>query len=187
MSNIKRFFPVLILLSIFSLTSIACSSGSRDIDTGRTSDNTTTETEDNVKKDEEKKVEPVVYKQSDTVEIDGKKISILEVKTHTSSNQFMKPKDGNRFLAVKVTEENVSNEGVSYNAWNYKLVDTDGLTYSQGFADIDNQLSAGDLQPTRKATGWLVFEVPKDKSNSEFEFIYEPFSFDSKQVVWALD
>ena len=183
MGNIKKLFPIFALISILSVTTIACS-GSRDIDTGINSDNNENTSERN---EEEKKVEPVVYKQSDTVEIDGKKISILEVKTHTSSNQFIKPEDGKRFLAVKVTEENVSNEGVSYNALNYKLVDTDGSTYSEGFADIDNFLSAGDLQPTRKATGWLVYEVPVDKVNSEFELIYEPLSFDSKQAVWALE
>jgi Domain of unknown function (DUF4352) len=171
---------LMLFIGVLALTSFACTSSS-NIDTGSTSNNDQTTTTSTPA------VTAKTYKQSEVVEIDGVKVSISEVKDYKSSNQFIKAKDGNKFLAISVNIENTSGEGKSYNVFDYKLKDKEGASYQTGFADITPALSSGDLQPTKKAKGYVVFEVPTTIKNSDLEFMYEPLSFTgSKQVIWEL-
>ncbi len=167
------------LVAVLSLSAIACT-GSSDVDTGQKSDSDQESTSDG---------KPVTYKQSDSVEIDGKKISIEEVKIYTDYGEFNEPAEGKQFLAVKVKVENISNESTSYNALNYSLVDKDGAKYNEGaFTDLDPTFSSGELQPTRKASGYMVFEVPARTKTSEYELQYEPLSLtETSQVIWELN
>jgi len=155
---------------------------STELNTGNLSDKTTT------KETKEEPKQPVIYKVNDVVEVDGKKMAITEVKDYVPTNEFMRAKEGRRFLAVMIELENVSNKTTTYNALNYSLVDKDGAKYNEAFSDIDPNLSSGTLQPTRKAKGYLSYEVPADMTNDKFELIYEPLSFvDTTQVVWELN
>jgi len=134
-----------------------------------------------------KEVKPVTYKQGDSVEIDGLKMAITEAKAYESSNQFMKAKEGNMYFAIMVEVENISDKSNTYNPFNYKLNNKDGSNYKTAFTDIEPSLSSGTLQPTKKAKGYLVYEIPSGTPTNQLEFVYEPLSFDSKQVIWELN
>lgn len=132
-------------------------------------------------------VKPVIYKQGDVVEVDGLKMTISEVKEYVSSNQFMQPKEGKKNIAILVDIENISDKSNTYNPFNYKLNNKDGSNYKTAFTDIEPSLSSGTLQPTKKAKGYLVYEIPNDTPTDQLEFIYEPMSFDSSQIIWSLN
>lgn len=134
-----------------------------------------------------KEAKPVTYKQGDSVEIDGLKMTVTEAKVYESSNSFMKAKEGNRYYAIMVDIENISEKSNSYNPLNYKLNNKDGSSYKSAYTDIDQSLSSGTIQPTKKAKGYVVFEIPNDVATNQLEFIYEPLSFNSSQVIWELN
>jgi hypothetical protein len=171
---------LMLFIGVLALVSFACTSSS-NIDTGNTSNN------DQTTATSTPAVTAKTYKHTETVEIDGVKMSISDVKDYKSSNQFIKAKDGYKFLAISVNIENISSEGKSYNTLYYKLKDKEGASYQTGLTDITPALSSGVLQPTKKAKGYVVFEVPNTIKNSDLEFMYEPLSFtESKQVIWEL-
>jgi hypothetical protein len=127
------------------------------------------------------------YKQSEKVKVDDVQIAITEVKNYTSSNQYIKPDDGYRFLAIMVEVENTSEGSASYNSWYFSLKNKDGVEYDSGYADIEPDLNSGTLQLGKKAKGYIVFEVPKNVKTSQLELIYEPISFGTTtQVIWEL-
>jgi len=171
----------ILFASLISILLLAGCLPSTEVNTGKVS------TEQNQNKQEEVK-KPVIYKLNDVVEVDGQKIALTEVKDYVSSNDFMKAKDGHTYLAIMVEIENVSSDSTSYNMLNFKLVDKDGASYDTAFTDVDPSLNSGTLQPTRKAKGYVAYEVPADMANNQFEFIYEPLSFvDTTQVIWELE
>ncbi len=151
--------------------------GEIDINDNDDQDDTGTNTEPSAK----------TYKQSEAVKVDDVQISLSEVKNYTSSNQYIKPDDGYRFLAIMVNVENTSEGPASYNSWYFSLKNEDGVEYDSGYADIEPDLNSGTLQPGKKAKGYIVFEVPTSVKTSQLELIYEPISFGkSTQVIWEL-
>jgi hypothetical protein len=79
----------------------------------------------------------------------------------TSSNEFIQPKPGNRFVAIEVLYENTGGGKVSYGTYDWKLVDGSGFSYSQSYTGKDPALQSGDLQAGEKARGFITYEVPQ--------------------------
>lgn len=96
-------------------------------------------------------------------------------------------KNGKKNIAVLIDIENISDKSQSFNSYYYKLNNQDGTNYDKAITDIDSQLSSGTIQPTKKAKGYLVFDVPSDVTTNQLEFVYEPISFDSSQIIWSLN
>jgi len=175
----KRKVQLALVVSILALTLVACG-GSSDVDTGQKSGEGDSSSDDSSQT-------PVTYAQGDSVEIDGLRMSITEVKEYKSSNEYMQASDGNKYIAIMLEVENVSSEAQSYNALDYKLKNEDGSSYSDGWTDAEPTFSSGTLQPTKKARGYLVYEMPKTVATNQLEFMYEPLDFETKQVIWELN
>ena len=170
---------LLLLLPIILVSGFLLSGCTTDtnLDTGTTDETA----EDSV-------VAPTIYKQGETVTAGGLKQYISEVKKYTSKNEFMQPSDGNEFIAIMINAENVSDEVISYNALEYSLLNKSGVKYTEGFADAEPSFSSGNLQPTRKAVGYLVYEIPVGTPYNQLELEYAPISFtETIQVIWELE
>ncbi|GAA2880944.1 hypothetical protein GCM10010517_43740 [Streptosporangium fragile] len=92
----------------------------------------------------------------------------------TPQNDFLKPRDGNRFYAVELTLANTGQAVYSDSPSNGAfLIDSEGQQYQTTFGDVQEgvvfsgsvTMSAGD-----KRKGLLIFEVPKSTKISKLQF-----------------
>lgn len=73
---------------------------------------------------------------------------------------FQKADDGNEFVLIDVTLENVDRDEAPYNPLYFKVKDADGYEYSAGITMTDNSLKSGDLAKGEKSRGTVSVEVP---------------------------
>ncbi|EPY6472727.1 DUF4352 domain-containing protein [Clostridium sporogenes] len=123
------------------------------------------------KKEENNKTK--TFKVGDVVELKDFKVTVNKVYT-VNGDEFSKPKDGNEYIAVDCTLENISKEdkAVSSVAM-FKVVDKDGrqCEYSvTGLTAAKAGQMDGTIAPGRKMTGAYVVEVPKGTTGLELEF-----------------
>lgn len=122
---------------------------------------------------ENKKAETKIFKVGDVVQLNDFKITVNKVYT-VKGDDFAKPKDGNEFVAIDCTVENISKEEQAISSMlMFKVVDKDGRAceYSLTGQTAANagQLD-GNIGPGRKLTGVYVVEVPKGTTGLELEF-----------------
>jgi hypothetical protein len=102
-------------------------------------------------------------------------IFVHEVIDPLPPGRFFGPDEGNRWVAVDVSVQNVSNKMGDYNALDFKVKTTaNHEALSTTFTDQEPQLVAGDLDPGETARGWLTFEIPEDEDLATL--VCEPFS-----------
>lgn len=119
---------------------------------------------------EEKSNKTEVFNIGDTIELDKFKITVNEVKT-TNGSDFIKPQEGNEFLYVDATVENISDkEQTVSSVLMFKVVDKDGRAMKQTIVENANGQLDGTIGPGRKMTGEYVVEVPKDATGLELQF-----------------
>jgi len=80
---------------------------------------------------------------------------------YTSSDEFVQPKAGNRFVAVEVLYENTGTDKVSYSPFDWKLTDSSGFNYDRSYSGKSPELASGDLSVGEKARGFITYEVPQ--------------------------
>lgn len=132
---------------------------------------------------EEKSSKTEVFNIGDTIELDKFKITVNEVKT-TNGSEFIKPQEGNEFLYVDATIENISDkEQTVSSVLMFKVVDKDGRAMKQTIVENANGQLDGTIGPGRKMTGEYVVEVPKDATGLELQF---DSSLGGNQVVVKL-
>lgn len=125
------------------------------------------------KADDKKKNEPQLFKVGDVVELKNFKVTVNKV-YNVKGDEFSKPKDGNEFLAIDCTLENISDKDQAVSSiMMFKVVDKDGRAAEYS---ITGQVAAkagqldGTIAPGRKLTGVYVVEVPKGATGLELEF-----------------
>lgn len=132
---------------------------------------------------EEKSNKEEVFNIGDTIELDKFKITVNEVKT-TNGSDFIKPQEGNEFLYVDATVENISDkEQTVSSVLMFKVVDKDGRAMKQTIVENANGQLDGTIGPGRKMTGEYVVEVPKGATGLELQF---DSSLGGNQVVVKL-
>ena len=132
---------------------------------------------------EEKSNKEEVFNIGDTIELDKFKITVNEVKT-TNGSDFIKPQEGNEFLYVDATVENISDkEQTVSSVLMFKVVDKDGRAMKQTIVENANGQLDGTIGPGRKMTGEYVVEAPKDATGLELQF---DSSLGGNQVVVKL-
>jgi hypothetical protein len=87
-------------------------------------------------------------------------------------NSFSRAKQGNTYLLVDVTVQNVDRDRAPYNPMYFKVRSKDGFEYTTAFASPDGSLHSGELAKGESVRGWVTFEVPT--SASGFMLTYEP-------------
>ena len=107
----------------------------------------------------------------DKIKLNDITLKINKIKT-SNGGDFETPKKGHEFLIVNSTVENIGEESTSLSSLlQFKVVDINGLSYESVFlSELKGSLD-GELAPTRKMTGEIAYEVPKDAKKIELEFI----------------
>lgn len=184
-----------IIVSLFSLLIIVAtgssktSSSSKKVESSTdTSSSTENKTDSENSKDNSKTEEKDVYKVGDTIEIDGKRITVKNVKrNYSTGNRFSTPKAGNEFIKVYIKIANSSKNETSINSWDFKIQDSKGLIKSDSPATYssDDHLEYSKLAPGGIVEGTVIFEVPKNDSG--LKLIYDCSSlFSNKKITIKL-
>lgn len=125
------------------------------------------------------------FKVGDTVKTKNFNITVNKVET-SEGGEYIKPKEGNEFLKVDITVENISDKSQTVSSvMMFKVVDKDGRSYDQAFAGEQNGRLDGEVGAGRKMTGEYVVEVPKGDTGLQLEFDSSILS--SGQVVVDLN
>jgi hypothetical protein len=130
---------------------------------------------------------PEFFKLGETVETSKIKATITEM-TKPKGDEFNKPEDGNEFVLLKMTIENISEDQeltissmLSFNAY----IDDSALNESfTAHLESDNTMD-GTIAPGKKLTGTLGYEVPKDWK--EIEIHFEPEVWDDVKIKWIIE
>ncbi len=164
----KKTAVLIFTLVIFSLLLMGCS-GSSGVDV-----NNQGEKVDN-QGVSPTQIQPVQtkFKQNERIKL-GDYVVIAQSYTasHTGTNEFDQPKAGNKYVAVEVLYENyTSDKTISYNPYDWKLIDSEGYNYEYSFLGAKEPgLSSGDINPSSKVRGWLTFEVPTNSQEHVLKF-----------------
>lgn len=133
---------------------------------------------ENVKEEEKDK-----YYVGDTWKNKYVLVSYDECGEYTSDNQFIQPADGNKYIYVTFTFENVGKSDTTVAYWDFDC-------YADGYA-CEGAYLVGDgvfsqtLSSGRKIVGTIYYEVPKNASEIEFE--YSPNFWTSEKIVFVYE
>lgn len=134
-----------------------------------------------------KKEEKTEFAVNEIAIFDDKSITVTEVqRNYSTGNQYLQPESGKEFVLVTVAISNNSNSSMSYNTYEFKLQDSNGVQQSESFAALsEGKLNSGDLAAGGKVTGKLAYQVPKDDAG--LKLLYQSFGFfDNKAVTFKL-
>jgi len=165
-------FVVLIVIGALS------GAGSSNPEKVGTSTNEATKQETTSKKTE-------TFKIGDSVNLDGKTITVNGISPYTSKNQFMVPKSGNKYVALDITLKNDSDEAYNYNVLEFKLQDSQDYSYTNAVTDIEPYITTGAIQPGQTTRGFVPFEMPTE--NEPVKLIYTPSFWGTSQVIIELE
>jgi len=129
------------------------------------------------------KPEQTTFKAGDVIAFDDKKVTVAAPERNwDSGNQFIKPDSGNEFIKVQVTIENDSKSQASYNTFDWKLQDSQGVIKDVDATafTVDGALSSGQLAAGGKVSGFLVFQVPANDTGLTLQ--YSPSFWTDKKV-----
>ncbi len=89
-------------------------------------------------------------------------LTVDKPEVYQPSDSWSVPKEGNKYISVKITYENTTDKLNSYSITNFKLKDDKSFSYSETYGGKKPNLDSGDLEAKGKVNGYLTFEIPKD-------------------------
>lgn len=200
--NLSRYLTTFFVLTTFGLTALG--SGSSDSDTatkvGEVGDKSSSvieekkeelkgEIKNNLNKKEEKVNDEKSEMKSeyfvgDTIITDDLKIVYMESGTYISDNEFLVPKDGYKYVYIKLYAENISDSDQSISAYSFEGF-ADGYNVEQSYI-LEDMLS-GELSSGKTTVGTVCFEVPIDTSSLEIEYDYDIWSSEKLKLIYEGD
>lgn len=104
---------------------------------------------------------------------EGVEYTVTNVET-SNGDDWDTPSDGKEYIVVTVNIENKSEETVSYNEFDWKMLNNEGQLDDVAFVTFasDDELSSGELTSGGKKSGKLVFEEPKDAETLTLQYFY---------------
>jgi hypothetical protein len=131
--------------------------------------------------------QPRIYAAGEKARVGDFNVTVNSSRTSTGTNEFLMPKQGQVYLLVDVTVENMATQAQSVSSMLFcKLQDSDAYAYGAGLAggegkgSIDGTLAAG-----RAIRGEVGFEIPA--TSKGLQLVFTPLSFISKaQGIFAL-
>ncbi|MFZ3074378.1 MAG: DUF4352 domain-containing protein [Minisyncoccales bacterium] len=109
-------------------------------------------------------------------------LTINSIATCVSDNEYLQPKEGYKYIAVDILQENNGSEPRDYNAYTFTLQDNESYSYQMTFSDCKSpNFGSGVLQPTMKTRGFITFEIPT--KNQPDKLIFTPYWLDNKQII----
>lgn len=117
-----------------------------------------------------------VYKIGEKIRYtDGWALTVVKVEEYQSSNQFIKPKAGMRFVSVIVRFDNGSSQAQGSFSFNFELQDSSGIRRNPEYVGRDDGLTSTEIAPGAFAVGSLTFSAPiGDKA---LRLIYDDFDY----------
>ena len=185
MKKLLKFFAV--LLCLFVALAIGCGSSSEDETPTKIGEVEQTDAPENTtqeKAQEETAVEvKTEYHVGDTI-LDGD-LHIVYVASgeYKETNEFMQPKEGNKFIFLKLAFENKGSSDYSISSYSFQCY-ADGYNVEEHYTE--NDLSA-TLSPGRTTDGLLVYEVPADAQVIEIEYETNFFTEEKLKLVYDGD
>lgn len=181
--TMKRFIIPTVLVILFVIGSSA-GSNNNSTKIGENSTNTSTSTPTPTTKSENLLADS--YKVGDVVKVGDYIFSVLSFNENVqSTNQFITPKAGNKFVQIELSIENQSKDKTTVSTiLQMYMKDKEGAKYTQTFLpdqkSLDGELLAGD-----KIKGQLSYEVPTTASG--FKFYYSAAWLTGKSIVVNLN
>lgn len=125
------------------------------------------------------------YAVNEPVTIDKQTLTVIKVtRNYSSGNEFDKPESGKEFVLVEVKLENNGSSAVSYNTFDFQIQDSNGVLKDETFALAENRLNSGNLAPSGKVTGNLIYQV--SAGDAGIKLIFKPSFWSSKTVTIKL-
>ncbi len=86
---------------------------------------------------------------------------------YSNGDEFDTPANGKNYVIVTLKIENKSEEKISYNTYDWKMVNSQGQEDDETITTINNEtsLNSGDLAAGGTKTGTLVYEESKDETS----------------------
>jgi hypothetical protein len=103
-------------------------------------------------------------------------LTVNRPEDHFDSNQFLQPESGKKYIAVLIRYDNESNQTITYDEFNFSVMDSAGGRYNSSYSYIEPSLSFGTLNPTKSVQGYIAFEVPQSIPLSDFSVHYETYT-----------
>lgn len=98
----------------------------------------------------------------------GLTVTVLKIERGwKSSNQFIKPHDGNEFITFDVRADNATSDQIQLNPASFKVATEDGARWDRSSAR-DPSLPSGAVIPGTPMRGWVTFEVPVGRRVIQF-------------------
>lgn len=121
-----------------------------------------------------------VFGINEAVKYNGLELSVTKV-ARSSGKEFDKPKDGMEFIIVTVKYKNVGDEKISYNPFDFKMLNSKGQITDQTFTTVNTEtaLSSGELAPGGEISGTIAFEQPKGDTGLKLQYTGNWFSSDA--------
>ena len=110
-----------------------------------------------------------VYHVGDILETKQLRITYLSCGEFGSDNMFIQPKDGYKYLYIELEFENISDSDEYVSSFSFDCF-ADGSACCQSYYTGDDNLDA-TISSGRKTKGKVVFEIPKDATTVEFEYL----------------
>ena len=116
----------------------------------------------------------------ETADIDGSKYTVTDVE-YSQGDEWDTPAEGKEYVIVSISIENGRDEDLSYNVFDWAMINGEGQedTESITIIDTDTNLGSGDLKPEGTKSGTIVFEEPKDTESLTLVY-YENFLIDEE-------
>lgn len=112
------------------------------------------------------------FKINETFENKYEKITMIEVSNYTGYSEYLKPKEGNKIIAVKFEVENINDENdelyvssLNFNAYADGVAQDQYIYASDEYDDLSATIGKG-----KKAIGYVLYEVPTSASKITIEY-----------------
>lgn len=126
-----------------------------------------------------------IFKIGDVVKLKDYKVTVNKIRTD-NGGEISKPKDGDQYLYVDCTIENISNEQKSISSvMMFKVEDSDGRSYEQTIPEHQNGQLDGNVSAGQKMTGEYVCEVPQGKTG--LKLVFDGSLFTGGQIIVQLN
>ena len=133
---------------------------------------------------EEVQSESITSSVGEVVELDNIKITLKNVnKDFKDYDDYADVTDGYTVLKADFEFENIEKYNNSVSSSQFKCF-ADQFSCDE-FNDVDDSYFYETIEPSRKASGSVYFEVPEDAKVIEIE--YEPYSWSNKKVVFEVE
>lgn len=126
------------------------------------------------------------FKVGDVVRKASLEATVLSSGLFTSTNQFVKPAAGNKFVAVELQVKNTGTRPAAISSLlQFKLRDSTNAQYDVSFSGSkDPRFPEGELTGGTTNRGFVTFDVPQ--SATGLQFVFDANVFGGGRITWTL-